>query len=205
MVISVALTNVDHSLFFLGGEPVGVSNGHSEITTLGRLKLKSFSQLKKLTTPCALTLDHKKQQFVFVCLRSSTEIVALISNWNTRRTMVCSDMVAMDTSGSIPMETTEAAVVETAKKTKARRRNSGSVQSGAVRRSVRVEARKIALKERLGGSTKELKPEVIVPIEGTVRFMEELGESDNWRKLGDLPEVGEIYKSINYCSCKLVW
>ena len=160
----------------LGGEPVSVSNGHSEITTLGRLKSRSFSQLKNLTTPCAFTLDHKKQQFVFVCLRSSTEIVALISNWDTRQKMIYSDLVAM--------ETAEAAVVVTTKKTKAKRRS-----SDIVRRSVRLEARKIALDESLEYSTKELKPEVIVPMKGTVRFMGELGESDNWRKLGNLPEV----------------
>ncbi len=187
VVSSVALT--DH-LFpaSLGGEPVAVSNGHSEITTLGRLKLRSFSQLKNFTTPCAFTLDHKKQRFVFVCLRSSTEIVALISNWDTRQKMIYSDVVAMDTVESIPMETAEVAVVET--KTKAKRRS-----SGIMRRSVRLEARKIALDESLGDSTKELKPEVIVPMEGTMRFMGELGESDNWRKFGNLPEVRKAIAS----------
>lgn len=175
-------------IFFSGGEDlVDVSNGVSEVTTLGRLKFKSLSQLNNMTLPCIINLDHKNRQFVFVCLcSSSSELVALISHWDTRQK---TDTVVTDTTDSVATDTTEDVVMTTFKKQRTTQRSNsdGSMR----RRSVRLEARRIASEiPSLGEQSKE--SELIVPLEGTEMFMSELRGASNWRKLGKLPEVSLI-------------
>lgn len=163
------------TILFLGRDPASVSNGWSDVANLGRLKFRTLSQLNNLTGPCALTLDHKRRQFIFVCFRSLSELVVLSSKWDPEEKIKDS------------METDQDVAVETVKQSNKSRPNSQKV-----RRSSRLEAKRRAFYE----NTKEVKPEVIIPMEATKRFMKELGESSEWKKVGDLPTV---ILSNHYC------
>ncbi len=204
-----------------GGDPAAVTNGNSDVHILGRLKFKSLSQLHNMATPFTLSLDHKNRRFIVICLQSSSEIVALISNWDTE-TGIINDPVAIDTVDSVPMDTTKDVAIEPPKKPKkgrAKRKSTGG-GVGERRKSVRLEARRIAASEEdsIKEQTKE-SAEIMVPTEGTTRFMSELREPMKWRKLGKLPVVSLIlyvYVSqftvliseqltLHYCRFSILW
>lgn len=168
-----------------GGDPANVSKGHSEITTLGRLKFQSLCQLNNMSIPTTLSLDYKNQQCIFVCLCSSNELAILISNWDTQQK---TDSTVTDMADLVTMDTTENVAIETSKKPKKRSSKKRSSSSAGVRRSVRLEAQRITSEiESLEKRSKEIEPKM--PLEGAVRFMSNLKEMSKWNKLGKLPSV----------------
>ena len=163
---------------------------------LSRLRVKGVAELRNLTSPSVLTLDHSKRQFVFVCLHSSTELVALTTSWDFKEAPGPQGVSEQDTdkmeidvmepSKPVPVETSDAMETSTkaAKKRRTKRRSSSSEY---VRRSARLEAKKLASLS-IEEPSQETKP-VVVPVEATERFVRELREPDSYTKLGGLPGV----------------
>ena len=160
---------------------------------LSRLRLKGVAELNNLRSPSVLTLDHSKRQFVVVCLHSSTELVALTTSWDSKEPPGPQDVSeqdkmevdVMEPSKPVPMETSDAMETSTKKKCRTKRRSSDEY----VRRSARLQAKKLAsLNVSVEEPPQETRP-VIVPVEATERFVRELRESGNYTKLGELPGV----------------